>query len=191
MQAEGHYSEGVLPPPCACFVFCFSGLIYFFFLGGGGSGLSELSGSGCVFKSWDRGKLKTGKTYWDCRESWGLWPRSWGLRGWAGQRPAGARWGLRWVPAWAEGDGDTTEGHTLLLWDHPRGARCGEVRRDQSEDFVLPNALITAEGESGKGQSGMALPRLGVPYTAQSASSLRKSRSRLGFCSVLFGIRTF
>ena len=77
-----------MPPPCACFVFCFSGLIYFFF-GREGSGLRELSGSGCVFKSWDRGKLKTGKTSWDCRESWGPWPRSVGCGAGQGGRQQG------------------------------------------------------------------------------------------------------
>lgn len=96
------------------------------------------------------------------------------------------------------GDTHPTEGDTLLLWDRPRGARCAEVPEgqfsegmDQREDFVLPNASIIAEGASGKGQSRLALPRLVFARAARSASSLRESRSRLGFCSILSHIRAF
>lgn len=80
------------------------------------------------------------------------------------------------MPAWA---GDTAQGHTLLLWDPPRGARCAEAQRDKfrrtgtrGRTFILPNVLIVAEGESGKGRSRLALRRLVFPCTTLSRSSL-------------------
>lgn len=87
---------------------------------------------------------------------------------------------------------DTTEGHTLLLWDHPREPRCAEVPRDnfrrrgtdQREDFILPNALVVAKGRVRRVSPGW--PFLGWA-SVQFPSSLWKRRSCLGFCSIAFG----
>lgn len=152
---------------------------------------SESSLGRAVFlKTWDRGKLKTGEKLLGTVGSPGGPGQGGGGGGGcgAGQGPSKGK----------VGDTHPTEGDTLLLWDRPRGARCAEVPegqfsegKDQREDFVLPNASIIAEGVSGKGQSRLALPRLVFARAARSASSLRESRSRLGFCSILSHIRAF
>lgn len=76
----------------------------------------------------DRGKLKTGRTSWDCRESC---PRSGDCGAGQGRAQQGEGEGSAGCQPEQVGDGDTTEGHALLLWDLPRGARCAEVRRDK------------------------------------------------------------
>lgn len=63
-----------------------------------GGGRKVGSGSFLVFQSWDRGKLKTGRTSWGCREPWGPWPSSGGCgagQGRAQQRRGGGSAGCQ------------------------------------------------------------------------------------------------